>query len=146
MFERMKTIFTTVKYVWRYSDVLTSVLKYLTTYPGVDDSQQLRTWLRPVILDLSILTSLTRNTIDDSVARTAVRIIDSNRSWNAVYSLLVLVNDSTSNGAVKIPMAKLQSDAVESMQEVFDEHALENPAVMIAAIGLIIQLIQLLRK
>ena len=146
MFEKIKTIFTTLKYAWKYSDVMTSVLRCLTTWPGVVDSEKLRLWLRPVILDLSMLTSMTRNTIDDAVSRTAIRIIDSDKSWDAVYALLMLTQDNTTNGAVKIPMAEMQSNAFESLHEVVGDVPVENPAVIIAAIGLIIQLIQLFKK
>jgi len=146
MFEKIKTIFTTLKYAWKFSDTIASFTKHITTYPGVDDSIKLRTWLRPVILDLSVLTSLTKNTIDDAVARTAIRIIDSDRSWEAVYSLLMLVHDNTGFGGVKIPMEEMQSNAVEAFHDVADVVAVENPAVIIAAIGLIIQLILLFKK
>ena len=146
MFEKIKTIFTTLKYAWKLSDTIASFTKHITTYPGVDDSIKLRTWLRPVILDLSVLTSLTKNTIDDAVARTAIRIIDSDRSWEAVYSLLMLVHDNTGFGGVKIPMEEMQSNAVEAFHDVADVVAVENPAVIIAAIGLIIQLILLFKK
>jgi len=146
MLEKLKTFYTSFKYVWKYSETLTSVLKYITTFPGVEDSNLLRAWLRPVVLDISTLTSLTKNTIDDAIARTAVHIIDSDRSWDAVYSLLMLAHDNTSIDGVKIPMEEMQSNAVEVFHEVADAMPVENPAVIIAAIGLIIQLIQLLRR
>ena len=146
MFERIKTIFTTLKYAWNYSGTIASMLRHISAYPGVDDSITLRTWLRPVVLDLSMLTSMTRNTIDDAVSRTAIRIIDSDKSWDAVYALLMLTQDNTSNGAVKIPMAEMRSNAFESLHEVVGDVPVENPAVIIAAIGLIIQLIQLFKK
>ena len=146
MLEKLKTFFTGVQYVWKYSSTLTSILKYVSTYPGIDDGDSLRAWLRPVILDLSVLTSMTKNTIDDVVSRTAVHIIDNDKSWNAVYSLLQLTNDNTSNGAVKIPMGEQRNKVAEAYYDVTDAVQVENPAVIIAAIGLIIQLIQLLRK
>ena len=146
MFERIKTIFTTLKYAWRFSDTIASFLRHITGYPGMDDSARLRIWLRPVIIDLSMLTTLTQNTIDDAVARTAIRIIDSDRSWDAVYSLLMLAHDNTGIGGVKIPMAEMQSNAVETFYNVTEDMPVENPAVIIAAIGLIIQLIQLFKK
>jgi len=146
MFERIKTIFTTLKYAWSYSDTIASFLRHIAGYPGVDNSEKLRIWLRPVVVDLSMLTSLTQNTIDDAVARTAIRIIDSDRSWDAVYSLLMLTYDNTGIGGVKIPMEKMQSDTVETFYEVADDIPVENPAVIIAAIGLIIQLIQLFKR
>ena len=146
MFERIKTIFTTLKYAWRFSDTIASFLRHITGYPGMDDSARLRIWLRPVIIDLSMLTTLTQNTIDDAVARTAIRIIDSDRSWDAVYSLLMLAYDNTGIGGVKIPMAEMQSNAVATFYNVAEDMPVENPAVIIAAIGLIIQLIQLFKK
>jgi len=146
MFENLKTFFTGVQYVWKYSATLTSILKYVSTYPGVGDSDLLREWVRPVILDLSVLTSMTKNTIDDVVSRTAVHIIDNDKAWNAVYSLLLLTNDNNSDGAVKILMGEQRNKVAEAYYDVTDSVQVENPAVIIAAIGLIIQLIQLLRK
>jgi len=146
MFEKIKTIFTTLKYAWNYSGTIASMLRHISAYPGVDDSITLRTWLRPVIIDLSTLTSMTQNVIDDAVSRTAIRIIDSDRSWDAVYSLLMLAHDNTDIGGVKIPMDEMQANAVKTFHEVADVMPVENPAVIIAAIGLIIQLIQLFKK
>ena len=146
MFENLKTFFTGVQYVWKYSATLTSIMKYVSTYPGVGDSELLREWVRPVILDLSVLTSMTKNTIDDVVSRTAVHIIDNDKAWNAVHSLLLLTNDNNSDGAVKIPMGEQRNKVAEAYYDVTDSIQVENPAVIIAAIGLIIQLIQLLRK
>jgi hypothetical protein len=146
MLEKIKTIFTTLKYAWNYSGTIASLLRHITGYPGVDDQIRLRTWLRPIIIDLSTLTSMTSNVIDDAVSRTAIRIIDSDRSWDAVYSLLMLAHDNTGIGGVKIPMDEMQGNAVKTFHEVADVMPVENPAVIIAAIGLIIQLIQLFKK
>ncbi|MCL2120277.1 MAG: hypothetical protein FWH27_17815 [Planctomycetaceae bacterium] len=146
MLEKIKTIFTTLKYAWNYSGTIASMLRHISAYPGVDDSVTLRTWLRPVIIDLSTLTSMTQNVIDDAVSRAAIRIIDSDRSWDAVYSLLMLAHDNTGIGGVKIPMDEMQTNAVKTFHEVADVMPVENPAVIIAAIGLIIQLIQLFKK
>jgi hypothetical protein len=119
----------------------------LTTYPGIDDGDKLRAWLRPVVLDISTLTSLTKNTIDDTIARTAIHIIDNDKSWLAVYSILTLAHDHGSNGAVKIPTSfEMKSKVVDAYYDISEIVQVENPAVVIAAIGLIIQLIQLLRK
>jgi hypothetical protein len=147
MFERIKTFFTGVKYIWTYGPVITSMLKYFSTYPGYDDSDKLRTWLRPVILDLSVLTSMSKSTIDDKISLAAIHIIDSDHAWSAVHSLILLANDqSQKDGAIKIENYELRDNANETYLDIANEIQAENPAIIIAAIGLIIQLIQLLRK
>ncbi|MDR1491461.1 MAG: hypothetical protein LBT05_01875 [Planctomycetaceae bacterium] len=159
MFERLKTMIAGVKYVWQYAPTLTSALRRLAKYPGLDDSEQLRLWLRPLVLDFSVLTSLTKNTIDDVISRTAIQIIDNAKAWTAVYSLATLVNDNQNNGTVKVlPVENsennekifdvdyLRNKVAEAYYDVTDEIRVENPALIISAIGLIIQLIQLLRK
>jgi lipoate synthase len=156
MFERLKTIVTGVKYVWQYAPTLTSMLRRLAEYPGLDDSEKLRLWLRPLVLDFSVLTSLTKNTIDDVISRTAIQIIDNAKAWTAVYSLAMLVNDNQNEGTVKVlpvennekisDVDDLRNKVAEAYYNVTDEIRVENPTIIISAIGLIIQLIRLLRK
>ncbi len=146
MMERIKTLFTSLKYAWKYSETLTSVLRHLSKFPGIEYADDLRAWLRPVVLDFSTLTSLTKNTIDDAIARTAVHIIDCDKAWAAVYSILMLARDRGSDDGVLVPMDELQNDAVDSFYEISDAVPTESPAIVIAAIGLIIQLVQLLRR
>ena len=147
MLERIKTIFTALKYAWKYSDVMNSVLKCISTYPGYDDSVKLRTWLRPVILDLSVLTSMTKSTIDDKISLAAIHIIDNDHAWSAVHSLILLANgQAMKDGAIKVENYELRDNANETYLDIANEIQAENPAIIIAAIGLIIQLIQLLRK
>ncbi len=142
MFERLKTFFTGLRYIWKYSEPLTSFLRRLTTYPGIEYPDELRAWLRPFLLDVSLLTAMTKNTIDDKIAMAAIHIVDCDQAWESVYKLAVLARK---NG-VKIPEDAAQSDVADAFYEVADAVPVENPAIVIAAVGLIIQLIQLLRK
>jgi hypothetical protein len=62
-------------------------------FPGWSDSELLRLWVRPLLTDVSVLTTLTKTPIDDVIAAAAIRIIDNNTSWTAVYALAQLVRD-----------------------------------------------------
>ncbi len=146
MFERMTTLITGLRYVWKYSGPLNSALKHIATYPGVASSGALRAWLRPVVLDLSLLTAMTKNTIDDKVAMAAIHIIDCDQAWDAVYDLAILAHDDAKRDGVKIPLDEMNSSATENLFEIADAVPVENPAIVIAAIGLIIQLVQLLKR
>jgi len=148
MLDRIRTFFTGVMYVWTYGPVITSMMKYISTYPGYTDPDKLRTWLRPVILDLSVLTSMTKNTIDDKISLVAIRIIDSDYAWSAVHSLILLANDQykKGDGVIKVENYELRDNANETYLDIANEIQAENPAIIIAAIGLIIQLIQLFKK
>jgi hypothetical protein len=93
MFEKLKTFFSGLSYAWKYGDVLRNVTTAWSQFPGWEDSELLRLWIRPLVQNASMLTALTKTPIDDVIAAAAIRIIDSNTSWAAVYALAQLVRD-----------------------------------------------------
>ena len=55
MFERIKNIISGIGYAIKYSDVIRNVTTVWARYPGVEDSQALRLWLRPLLTDAASL-------------------------------------------------------------------------------------------
>jgi hypothetical protein len=57
MFERLKTMMTRLSLAWRYSGILQSLTTAWARYPGLDDPDLLRLWVRPLLLDVTTLTA-----------------------------------------------------------------------------------------
>jgi hypothetical protein len=51
MFEKLKTFFSGLSYAWKYGDVFRSVTLAWSQFPGWEDSELLRLWIRPLVID-----------------------------------------------------------------------------------------------
>ena len=145
MFEKLKNLYNGLTFLWKYGGVIRSVTNAWSTYPGLDDADLLRLWVRPLLSDVATLTALTPTPIDDVIAHAAIRLVDNNHTWSAIHSLALLGRDSGLINGVRVP----QDQQVASAKGVLDIAASEtpeNPALILAAIGLILNLIQLFRK
>ena len=144
MFEKLKNFYNGVTFVWKYGGMIRSFTTAWSTYPGMDPDL-LRLWLRPLLSDVATLTSLTPTPVDDVIALVAMRLIDNNHTWSAIHSLALLGRDSGLINGIRIP----QDQQVTSTKDLLDtamSETPENPILILAAIGLILNLIQLLRK
>ena len=141
MFERIKNIMSGLGYVWKYGDLIRSVTVAWSSYPGLDSADDLRNWVRPLLLDVSALASLTATRIDDIVALAGVRLVDNNHTWTAIHSLALLARDGGFVDGVRVP----QSQQAMLTRELFDlanSEIPENPAVILSAVGLLLYLLQ----
>ncbi len=73
MFDKIKNFFSGFVLFFQYGDVARSFTTAYTTYPGLDDADLLRVWIRPLLTDASSLSSLTRTKVDDMIVYAAVR-------------------------------------------------------------------------
>ena len=140
MFERIKTIFSGIGYVIKYGDSIRSITTAWANYPGLDDSQALRTWLRPLLTDAASLALLTKTTIDDIVVQAAVKIVDSNSAWQVVHGMALLIQDGIGFDASFVPGQS--GDVFEMSRRVAEETMPECPAAVISAIGVILFVLQ----
>jgi hypothetical protein len=145
MFEKLKNWYNGLTFVWKYGGVIRSFTTAWSTYPGLDDSELLRLWVRPLLSDVATLTSLTPTPIDDVIAHAAIRLIDNNHTWSAIHSLALLGRDSGLINGVRVPQDQQVASTKELLETIASETP-ENPAIILAAIGLILNLIQLFRK
>ena len=145
MFERLKTWYNGLTFVWKYGGVIRSVTTAWSTYPGVSDSELLRLWVRPLLSDVATLTSLTPTPIDDVIAHVAIRLVDNNHTWSAIHSLALLGRDSGFINGVRVPQEQRVATTNELLTAITSETP-ENPTVILSAIGLILYLIQQFRK
>jgi hypothetical protein len=139
MFEKFKTFISGIGYIWKYGDIIRNFSIAWTRFPGWDDSELLRIWVRPLIQDVSILTTLTKTPIDDIIATAAVRIVDNNSSWVAVYALSQLVRDGLSLEGTLIPSNASHKTTVD---EIVHKACPECPAAGLAALGMLLYLLQ----
>ena len=100
MFERIKNIISGIGYAIKYSDVIRNVTTAWAKYPGVEDSQALRLWLRPLLTDAASLALLTKTSVDDLVVQAAVKILDNNHAWVVVHGMVLLIQDGIGEHAV----------------------------------------------
>jgi hypothetical protein len=139
MFEKLKTFFSGLSYAWKYGDVFRNVTISWSKFPGWDDSELLRLWIRPLVQNASVLTTLTKTPIDDVIAAAAIRLIDNNKSWTAVYALAQLVRDGFGYEGTLIPQ-NIGNDI--SIESIASEACPECPAVGLTALGIILYLLQ----
>lgn len=81
MFDRIKNIFSGIGLAVKYGDMVRSITSAYANYPGLEDGDLLRLWIRPLLTDASTsLASLTQTRIDDMVVYAAVKIVDNNHA------------------------------------------------------------------
>ena len=143
MFERLKNWYNGLTFVWKYGGIIRSLTTAWSTYPGLDDPDLLRIWIRPLLSDVATITSLTPTPIDDVIAHVAVKLVDNNHTWSAIHSLALLGRDSGFINGVRVPQQVASTNAL--LDTIMSETP-ENPTIIISAIGLILYLIQQFTK
>jgi len=141
MFEKLKNAISALNLAWRYGDILRSFTTAWSRYPGLESSEDLRLWVRPLLLDVATLTALTSTPIDDYVAFTAIRLVDNNNTWTAIHSLALLGRDGGFIDGVLIPQDQQVTETSELFETISSEMP-ENPTVILSAIGLLLYLLR----
>ena len=85
-------------------------LAELLPLPDIKDSIELRTWLLKALGLLDELADQTETTADDAIVDALERIVNNDKAWNGLYSLVNMLLDKTDNeievlGATDIPTA-----------------------------------------
>ena len=140
MFDRIKNIISGIGYAMKYGDTIRSVTTAWANYPGLDDGEALRLWLRPLLTDAASLALLTKTTIDDLIVQAAVKIVDNNHAWTVVHGMALLVQDGIGFDVSLVPGES--GDVFEMSRRVASETMPECPAAVISAIGVILFVLQ----
>ena len=140
MFDRIKNIFSGIGYALKYGDVIRRVTAAWANYPGLESSEELRIWLRPLLTDAASLALLTKTTIDDIVVQAAVKILDNNNAWNVVHGMALLIEDGFGFSSALVPGQN--GDVFEMSRRVAEDTMPECPAAVISAIGVILFVLQ----
>jgi hypothetical protein len=143
MFQRIKTFFSGVGIVFKYGDIIGGVVSAWNSYPGLDDSEKIRRWIKPLLLDASTLALLTKTPIDDTIVIGAVRIVDHDRAWAAVHSLALLARDGgLFKDGILVPESAAYQSQLDEINAASKEIAPGCPILIHAAVGLILFLLQ----
>ncbi len=103
-----------------------AVYRLSQSYPGVSDSGSLRSWILSALGTGGDVAKLTETEVDDNIIETAVKVVNDEDGWTFIYSLLV------------------RAGSLKDIPEKWNEP--ESAATIIAAIGLLVQLISKIRE
>ncbi len=140
MFDKIKNFFSGLALFFQYGDVVRSFTTAYTTYPGLDDADLLRVWIRPLLTDASSLSTITQTRVDDMIVYAAIRIVDDNHAWSAVHSMAMLLRDGMHTDATLVPGDS--GDMFETVRKVSEDVMPQCPSAVLSAIGLILFLLQ----
>ena len=143
MLDRMKLIFRGAGLALKHGALIGNVLSAWNQYPGVEDSEALRLWLRPVLQDAWSLALLTKTPIDDAIVFAALRIVDHDRAWAVVHSMVLLGKDGyTFQDGVLIPESTAYQTQLAELNDAAQEALPGCPVLVHAAIGLLLLLLK----
>ena len=145
MFARLKNVLTGLSLAWRYRDIIRSFTTAWSRYPGVEDADLLRLWIRPLLTDVAALAVLTPTPIDDMVVRAAIRLVDNTHTWTAIHSLVLLGRDGGFVDGVLIPQDQQVMATCEIFRTVTSDMT-ESPTIILSAVGLLLTLLQQRRR
>lgn len=103
-----------------------SVYKLSKSYPGISDEGKLKTWITSALSTGGEVALITETEIDDNIVATAKKVVEDAEGWGFVYALLARAAD------------------LKDIPEKWNEP--ESAATIIAAIGLLTQLISKIRE
>ena len=141
MLQRLKNLLNRLSLAWKYGDILRSFTTAWSRWPGLDNPDELRIWIRPLLLDVATLTALTPTPIDDMIAFTAIRLVDNNNTWTAIHALALLTRDGGFTDGVLIPRDQQIATTGELFETITSEMP-ENPTILLSAIGLLLYLLR----
>ena len=143
MFDRLKLIFRSAGLILQHGTLIGNTLSAWNRFPGLEDSEKLRHWLRPLLQDAWSLALLTKTPLDDAIVFAALRMVDNDRAWAVVHSLVLLGNDGfTFKDGVLIPESMAYQTSVAELNDVAQEILPGCPVLIHAAIGLLLLLLQ----
>ena len=143
MFEKLKLMFRGAGLVIKHGTLIGNVLSAWNRYPGLDKSENLRLWLRPLLVDAQALALLTKTQIDDAIVLAALRIVDHDRAWAVVHAMALLAQDGYAfQDGVLIPESVAYQANMTELTDVTQEILPDSPILLHAVIGLLLLLLQ----
>ena len=126
LIERLKARFSDTASWLALGSNAYAIYKLASSYPGVADESALRNWLHEACAAGGKVADLTETEVDDKIVETAANLISDDESWRWIYDIV-------------IDFGKV-SDCPNKIDEP------ENAATVIAAVGLIVKIIQKIRE
>jgi hypothetical protein len=142
MFERLKFFISAIGLAWQYGDTIRTLTTAWSSFPGADDSEALRAWIRPLLREATLLATVTPTPIDDMIVKAAVRLVDNNNTWTMIHALVLLGRDAGWVNGVRIPQAEQENTTRQAVDTILAEIP-ESPTVILAAVGVLVSILQL---
>jgi len=172
--QTIRNLIARVTTVWTLFNLVSQFNSALKSYPGASDEIRLRAWLLDHLALLAGWATKSATPIDDAVVYYSLRIIENDTAWKILFCMLSIACGQTATRMDSVqPVIGLttgspvfgtgeQPDCILALYEidkaldinelrccdesVDQEPKVENSLLVISAIGLILQIIQFLRK
>jgi hypothetical protein len=143
MFDRIKLIFRGAGIAFKHGPLIGSILAAWNRYPGLENSETLRLWLKPLLTDAQALALLTPTPVDDAVALAALRIVENDRTWAVVHAMALLAQEgSVFKDGVLIPEDKAYQNQLAELNDAAQEVVPDSPILIHVAVGLLLLLLK----
>ena len=156
----LKNLVSRVTTLWTLYGVVTQINAALKSFPGTGNEIRLRAWLLDHLAILAGLAAKTATSVDDDVVYYSLRIIENDTAWKILYTILLLtggqpltqLNTETTQSVIfgtgeqpDLILALYEIDKSLNMNATVGT-TVENPMLVISSVGLLLQIIQFLRK
>ena len=165
----LRNLISRVTIVWTLYGAVTKINTALKSYPGTGDEIRLRAWLLDHLALLAGLAAQTGTPIDDTVIYYSLRIIENDTAWKIIFNMVSITDrlttgiSETTTGNMTDEMVvsdEAQPDCILALYEIEKSLSIDatvgtktgqaenvgNPLLIITAVGLLLQIIQFLRK
>ena len=160
--------FSRISVLWTLFGYVSKVNAVFKTYPGVENEIRFRAWLLDHLAILSGIAAKTANTVDDMIVDYTKRIIENDTAWKILFKIVSVTNflrlDSLNESQITTDSPVFdendyEENCFDSLYEINaslknarnenngnEEQTVENPLLIISAVGLIIQILQYLQS
>ncbi|MDO4558909.1 MAG: hypothetical protein Q4C47_08085 [Planctomycetia bacterium] len=168
MFSKLQSLFRNIRNIFGYGKTIGKIRGWIGSYPGVENSTALRTWLRPIVVEMTQLATESSFRFDDHVTEGLLRLLDHDRLWNIFHESVMMVVEYSSHEnpdtsatvhsstpvLTLIPVPDPESeneedephDPARKLVLAAEQLRPENPVLVIAAAGLLLQFVQIAHR
>jgi len=115
-------------------------------FPGLSSEVKLRAWLLENLGVLSRLALQTTTTIDDMIVLSMTRLIENDTAWKILTRMIYVAEPLIKNDAEQTQELHFYSHSLDEINaSLVEEEPVENPLLILSAVGLLLQILQFLR-
>jgi hypothetical protein len=162
MLSALKNFFGWIHTAVTYVKAIRTIRGWIADYPGMTSGPRLREWLRRVVNDISVLASQSSFQFDDAVVTLLRQLIDNDVIWSILNESIRLICGEKSLGDAAIPGGATAlygsgfsynnidsyttRDPSHRLTETAESMQLGNPTLILAAIGLLLQIVRFIHE
>ena len=130
--------FQLVMLLWKYGKKAADAFG---SYPGLENSDNLRAWVAKVLDYLEEAADMTVTETDDAIVDAAQKIVNNDKAWNGFHGLLTVFVNKTDEEIEVLGASEPSAEMVAVAEE-----AGFSPLLIIAALPYIIQALRMFRE